>query len=113
MRAVNGKTLLYTLGAAALILFTIMAGVLRPLTQVSGHTHNRWGLNRAALLSEPAANDDGRLTLPVRAEAHVVTPVVVGAFLLVLKTRRTAFAPIPVRRLKRPARPTSPSLPSD
>ena len=111
MRVVNGKALRYHLAVLALVLVTVLVGALRPLVRGAGHSHGRWGLGRLVLLSEPAVNDDAPPALPVRTNVHLLAPLLAVA-LLVLKMRRSGFAPIPVRRLKLPTRHTSPFLPS-
>ncbi len=107
MSAVNGKAL--RVAVFTLILFMIFVGALRPLAR--GVEHSRWGLSRLVLLSEPAANDDAPPTVPFRTEVHLLAPIV-NVLPLAVKMRRIGFAPVPVHRLKLPARNASRSLPS-
>lgn len=102
----------YKVGVAALILFAVLVGTLRPLARRFGRAHSQSGLTRLALLSEPA--DDGATPRQpvVRADVHLLVPVLVSVLLIVLKTRRIAFIPFPLRRLKLPPHSTTDSSPT-
>jgi hypothetical protein len=97
----------------ALVLFTVLVGTLRPLLHPSGSGHNQFGLTRLTLLSEPADSRSAPLKPPGRSDMRLLIPAVVSALLVVLKIRRTAFVPVPVRRLKLFSPTTTDSLPAE
>ena len=103
----------FRLVVTAFILLAVLPGFLRPIGRVAACTHKQPGSSQLVLLSESATDVDPPFALPMRVDVRVFVPVLVGTFLVVLRTRRIAFIPIPVRRLKRPARTTSRSLPSN
>lgn len=107
------RSLAGALGFGALIALTIFVSAVRPLTHPSGRLDRPLGLTRMSLLSEPASNDDAPVPVPVAADAQVLAPALIGVPLLVLKSRRTAFRSVPVRRLKLPPRSSIGSLFSD
>jgi len=110
---ITGRRLRWKAGVIALIALTVWMGALRPLARVAGHTHNVLGFARVALLSDPAADGDAPLKPPGRAAVQAIVPALVSALLIALKTRRTAFVPVPVRRLKLPPHRSTDSLPSE
>jgi hypothetical protein len=79
-----------------LITITVFVSTARPLAHPAGRFGPQFrGLTRMSLLSESPDTDSTPLPAP---------PLVVGVLLLVLKTRRAAFHPLPLRRLRLPAR---------
>lgn len=101
-------------GMVVLIALTVFVSAVRPLARPTGRLYARFGLSRMSLLCEAPDTDGRPLPLPMVADSHVFEPLlVVGLLLLVLKIRRTAFRPIPFRRLKLPARSPDRSLSSD
>ncbi len=100
------------LAVVALIALTLFVGAVRPLTRPSGPLNRPLGLTRWSLLSESGINEKTPLPSPAEAPALVFTAPLVSV-LLVLKTRRAAFRPVPVRRLKFFARNPVDSLLSD
>jgi len=110
-RDVPGK-----LGILLLIALTIFVSAVRPLARASGRLNFPPGMIRMSLLSVPAADGDTTLPSPATAEAVdsiIVAPLLGSVLLLVLKTRRAAHHPVPIRRLKLPRRSTAVSLSSD
>jgi hypothetical protein len=93
------------LAMVVLIAITIFVSAVRPIAHRSDRLFPQLhGLTRMSLLSESPDTDSTSLPTPV-ADAHPIAPaLVVGLLLFVLKTRRTAFRPLPLRRLKIPAR---------
>ncbi|MFI5397836.1 MAG: hypothetical protein ACHQ9S_20050 [Candidatus Binatia bacterium] len=108
-----GKIFYHRLTPVALIVLAVLAGFLRPISRVPGRAQNQFGLNRLAFLLEPATDAALPLAAPARADARTFAPTLASTFLIVLKMRRVAFVPVPVRRLRLPSRTTSRSLPSD
>ncbi len=106
-------TLSRKLGMAALIALTIFVISVRPVAHPSSHLYGRLGLTRMALLTEPADEDAPSLPLPTAAISHVFVPPVAGILLLLLKTRRTGYDSVPIRRLKLPPSRTAGSQFSD
>lgn len=100
-------------GMVVLITLTAFVSTVRPIAHPSGRLFPRFGLTRMSLLSEPSDADSTSLPAPAVPAAPVVgLPLVAGLLLLVLKTRRAAFRPVPFRRLKLPARSADRSLAS-
>jgi hypothetical protein len=67
-----------------------------------------------SLLTESASDEDVAAVPRADTTGHLIRPALVFAvLLLVLKTRRVAFQPLPVRRVKRPPRRPASSLLTD
>ena len=94
------------LAMVALIAITVFVSTTRPLAHPAGRfAPQLHGFTRMSLLSESPDTDSTSLPAPVLTDAHLITPPLVGGLLLlVLKTRQAAFHPLPLRRLKLPAR---------
>ncbi len=91
---------------AALIGITVFVSALRPLAHPSSRFSPQFhGLTRLSLLSESPDTDSGMVPVPIAADARLVEfPVAIGILLFVLRGRSAAFRPLPVQRLKLPAR---------
>jgi hypothetical protein len=100
------------LAIIALITLSLFVIAVRPLTRPAGHLIRPLGLTRWSLLSDVGVNDGTALPLPAAAQVQVSAPPLVSVP-LVLKTRRAAFRPVPVRRLKLLARSPVDSPSSD
>ena len=87
-----------------LIAITVFVSTLRPIAHPAGRLSPQLhGLTRMSLLSESPDTDS--TPVPVVVDAHLITlPLTLGLLLLILKTRRAAFHPLLMRRLKQPAR---------
>lgn len=104
------------LGMVVVIALSILVSAVRPIAHPLGHLFPQLhGFTRMSLLSESPDTDSMSLPAPVVGDVHLIAPsLVVGLLLLVLKARRAAFRPVPLRRLKLPARSAErSSLPSD
>lgn len=101
------------LGMVVLIALTIFVITVRPVARPSSHLYGRLGLTRMALLTEPANEDTPSLPAPTTGVSHVFVPPLAGILLLLLKTRRTGFDSVPIRRLKLPPSRTAGSQFSD
>jgi hypothetical protein len=98
--------------SVVLLLTLITFGItVRPLTRPHGSLDGSFGLRRQALVSEPANDHDTPRTQPLVAVVVTATPLILAH--LLLKLRRAAYRPVPVRRLKLPARRKVGSLLSD
>jgi hypothetical protein len=102
-------------GLLVFLALTLFVSVVRPLTRPTGHLYARFGLTRMSLLTDAAGDEDLAAVPPADTMGRLLRPAfVVGVLLLVLKTRRRiAFQSPPVRRVKRPPRRPTNSLPSD
>jgi hypothetical protein len=102
------------LAIVALIALSLFVSAVRPLTRPAGHLIRPLGLTHWSLLSEAGDHDSAPVPQPTVVEAHVLAPPLTSiALLVLLKTRRAAFRPVPVRRLKLLARSPADSLSSD
>ncbi|MFN8624370.1 MAG: hypothetical protein U0587_00035 [Candidatus Binatia bacterium] len=95
------------------IVLTIFVVTARPVARPSGHLYGRLGLTRMALLTEPANDDAPSPPAPTAAISFVCALPLAGILLLRLKTRRTGFDAVPIRRLKLPPSRTAGSPFSD
>lgn len=100
------------LGILALIAVTLLVSGLRPLARASGHLNMPPRMVRMSLLSVAAVDADAPVA-PVKVVSVPVLAPLIAVLLLVLKTRRTAFRSVPLRRLKIPPRSTAAPLSSD
>ena len=100
------------LGILALIAITVLVSGLRPLARASGHLNIPPRMVRMSLLSVAAVDADAPVPPPMAVSAPVFAPLL-AVLLLVLKTRRTAFRSVPLRRLKIPPRNAPASISSD
>jgi hypothetical protein len=117
MQAIAKRLLRVWVGPVALILAAGLLGTFRPVlrfhTQRSGHSR----VHQPILLSEVTESSAGDRQPPARggllANPYVsvaLVAILVSVVTIVLKARRTAFVPIPMRRLKLP--PAADSSPS-
>ena len=101
-------------GIVVFLTLTLFVIVVRPLTRPTGHLYARFGLTRMSLLTEGSGDEDASVLPPADVTGRLLSPfLVLGVPLLALKTRRIAFRPIPVRRVKRPPRRPASSLLTD
>ena len=101
-------------GIVVFLTLTLFVIVVRPLTRPTGQLYARFGLTRMSLLTESAGDEDAAVLPPIDVTGRLVHLFLVVAILLVaLKTRRVAFQPIPLRRVKRPPRRAASSLFTD
>jgi hypothetical protein len=101
-------------GVLVFLALTLFVSVMRPLTRPTGHLYTRSGVTRMSLLTEPGDDEDADVSPSADTTDQVLQPFVfVGVLLLVLKTRRVAFRPLRVRRVKRPPRRPANALLSD
>jgi len=108
-----GRSLPTTLSLLLLIAVTLFVCAVRPMTRPTGQLYGRLGLTRMSLLSEAADDTDTALPVPAAVHVHVTAAsLVCTVLLLVLKTRRRACRPLPLRRLKLPVRSTERSVSS-
>ena len=97
-----------------ILALAVFVSVVRPISRPIGHLYARLGLTRMSLLTESASDEDAAVLQPAHAIAHLVRPLlVIAVLLLALKTRRFAFRPIPLRRVKRPQRQAATALFTD
>ncbi len=106
-------TLRGKLGMVVLIALTIFVITARPVARPSSHLYGRLGLTRMALLTEPANEDTPSLPVSTATVSYVFVPPLAGILLLLLKTRRTGYDSVPIRRLKLPPSRTAGSQFSD
>ena len=103
------------LSAFLLVAALVLLGAFRPLARLNhryGHA-GHCGLHQPALLAEPLDQTDGDTPQAVActgASDYAVCFVSTADSEIVLKSRRFAFVPVVVRRLKLPA-PASDPLP--
>ena len=103
----------YRLGVAVLILSVFLAGALRPIIKRAiDPNHEHLGLKRITFVSEPVTNVDPSPPAPPRTHIGALIAALSGPLSVTAKSRLVPFIPIPVRRLKIPAR-TARSLLSD
>jgi len=95
------------------VALTIFVTTARPVARPSGRLCGRLGLTRMALLTEPANESTTSLPVPVASFTYVLAAPLAGILLLLLKTRRTGFESVRVRRLKIPPGRTPDSQFSD
>lgn len=113
VKAVNGQSLRRTAALLVLVLLAGAATTLRLRPRMPGQVHHRLRLNRLVLLSETVNEARVPIGISIRRAGFLTAPVVVGALLVLLRRRRTAFVPVPVRRRKLPAGNTKSPDPSD
>lgn len=101
------------LGTVVMIALTIFVITTRPVARPSSPLYGRLGLSRMALLTEPANEDPASLPAPTVGVPYMFAPPLAGILLLLLKTRRTGFDSVPIRRLKLPPSRTAGSQFSD
>lgn len=94
------------LSMGVVIALSVFVSAVRPIAHPLGHLFPQLrGFTRMSLLSESPDTDSTSLPAPIVADVHLVEPpLVVGLLLLVLQARRGTFRPVPLRRLKLPAR---------
>lgn len=103
------------LGMVVVIVLIVFVSTARPLAHPAGRFFPQFqGLTRMSLLSESPDTDSQPVPAPA-ADVHLVDlPLVIGLLLFTLKARRAVFRPIPLRRLKLPARSAKrDAIPSD
>ncbi len=113
MRRVSDR-LPVKVGLVVFLALTVFVSAARPLTRPTGRLYSHFGVTRMSLLTEPAANEEAAVLPPADTAGQLLRPFFfVAVLLLVLKTRRVAFQPLRVRRVKRPPRRPASSLLTD
>ena len=118
MQAIVNRLLGVWVGPAALILAAGLLGTFRPVLRFHSQRSGHSGVHQPILLSETAESSAGDRqplvpsgVLTNQQVAVALLALLVSVVAIILKARRSAFAPIAIRRLKLPrvAADSSPS----
>ncbi|HUI25538.1 MAG TPA: hypothetical protein VL403_05590 [Candidatus Kryptonia bacterium] len=103
------------MAVAALVVVTLFVSVARPVSRPADALTRSLGrrLTRLNLRAEASVDNKAPVPLPAEGHADALDLALVGVLLLLLKTRRAALHPVPVRRLKIPLPSTADSRSSD
>lgn len=100
------RVILQRVVPGALVLVAVLLSVVRPVPRFHSRQQGQSGVNQRATASEPTErNDDAAQLSHERDTVLRFAPIIGAALLIILKTRRLAFVPLTIRRLKIPSAP--------